>query len=57
VEQWRREEFRAIQRQAKADNVLIVFADEALVRSGNHTGHTWAPVGHTRVVLHTGAWF
>jgi hypothetical protein len=29
VEQWQREEFPAIQRQAKADNAMIFFADAA----------------------------
>ena len=55
VEQWRREEFPAIQRQAKAENAIIFFADEARVRSDYHTGHTWAPVGQTPVVPRTGA--
>jgi hypothetical protein len=57
VEQWQREEFPAIQRQAKADNAMIVFADEAGVRSNYHTGHTWAPVGQRPVVARTGARF
>jgi transposase len=57
VEQWRREEFPAIQRQAKAVNAIIFFADEAGVRSDYHTGHTWAPVGQTPVVPRTGARF
>ena len=57
VEQWQREEFPAIQRQAKAENAMIFFADEAGVRSDYHTGHTWAPVGQTPVVPRTGARF
>jgi hypothetical protein len=35
VEQWQREEFPAIQRQVKADNAMIFFADEA--------GRIWTP--------------
>ena len=57
MEQWRRKEFPAIQRQAKAENAMIFFANEAGVRSDYHTGHTWAPVGQTPVVPRTGARF
>jgi transposase len=57
VEQWRREEFPAIQRQAKAENAMIFFADEAGMRSDYHAGHTWAPVGETPVVPRAGARF
>jgi hypothetical protein len=32
----------------------IYFADEAGVRSDDHAGTTWAPVGHTPVVTSTG---
>jgi transposase len=55
VESWLREQFPAIQREAKRVGAQIFFADEANVRSDYHSGTTWAPVGQTPVVERTGA--
>lgn len=55
VEAWLREQFPAIQKEAKTVGAHIFFADEANVRSDYHSGTTWAPVGQTPVVERTGA--
>jgi len=55
VETWLREQFPAIQKEAKSVGAHIFFADEANVRSDYHSGTTWAPVGQTPVVERTGA--
>ena len=57
VERWMTEEFPPIRRQAKAADAVIYFADEAQVRSDDHSGTTWAPVGQTPVIKTTGARF
>ncbi|MEO5349091.1 MAG: IS630 family transposase [Magnetococcus sp. YQC-3] len=57
VDRWRREEFPAIQAQAKQEGASIFFADESSVRSDFHSGTTWAPVGQTPTVETTGARF
>jgi len=54
VERWRTEEYPALQARAKARGALILFADEAGMRSDYHTGTTWAPRGRTPVVRATG---
>ena len=55
VELWLKEEYPAIQKEAKAVNATIYFGDEAGVRSDYHSGTTWAPKGKTPVVRTTGA--
>src|SRR5512144_2852508 len=55
VDRWKREQFPAIRAQAARAGATIWFADEAGVRSDNHAGTTWAPVGHTPIVRTTGA--
>lgn len=57
VNQWKREVFPAIQKQAKQEGAMIFFLDESSVRSDHHSGTTWAPVGKTPVVQTTGARF
>lgn len=57
VERWKKEEYPAIQAEAKIQGAEIFFADEASVRSDYHSGTTWAPVGKTPVVEATGARF
>lgn len=54
VETWLREQFPAIQSEAKRVGAHIFFADEANIRSDYHSGTTWAPVGKTPVVERTG---
>lgn len=55
VASWLREQFPAIQKEAKRLGAHIFFGDEANVRSDYHSGTTWAPVGQTPVVTRTGA--
>ncbi|CRI63451.1 transposase (fragment) [Thiocapsa sp. KS1] len=40
VERWRNTDFPAIQREAQACNALILFGDEAGIRSDYHRGTT-----------------
>lgn len=54
VERWRKEDFPAIQAEAKRVGATIYFADESGMRSDYHTGGTWAPEGQTPVVRATG---
>jgi hypothetical protein len=44
-----------IAKRAKKEGALILFADEAGIRSDHHAGTTWAPVGQTPVVNVTAA--
>jgi len=57
VERWRREEYPALVKRAKAHGAVIMFLDESAVRSDHHAGATWAPRGKTPVVATTGARF
>jgi transposase len=57
VEHWRSTAFPAIQREAQACNALILFGDEAGIRSDDHRGTTWGRQGHTPIVPRTGARF
>lgn len=57
VQKWLREEYPAIQRQAKREGAQILFGDESGVRSDFHAGTTWAKVGQTPIVHHTGRRF
>ena len=57
VELWQREDFSAIQPQAKAEDAMICRADETGSRSDYHTGHTSVPVGQTPMIPRTGARF
>jgi len=54
VARWKAEEYPAIREQAAKVGATIYFADEAGVRSDDHAGTTWAPVGRTPVVVTTG---
>jgi transposase len=55
VQTWLREEFPAIQKQAKRLGAPLFFGEEANVRSDYHSGTTRAPVGQTPVLTRTGA--
>lgn len=57
VQSWQETEYPKIAKRAKKEGALIFFADEAGIRSDNHAGTTWAPVGQTPVVKATGARF
>lgn len=55
VEHWREHEYPKIAARAKQAGAVILFADEAGIRSDHHAGTTWAPAGKTPVVKATGA--
>lgn len=57
VEQWRREDYPAIQARAEAENGEIFFGDESAIRSDHHAGTTWAKSGQTPVVRVSGKRF
>jgi transposase len=54
VQQWREQEFPAIQAMAKRAGADIFFGDEAGIRSDYHAGTTWGVRGKTPVVAATG---
>jgi hypothetical protein len=54
VAAWRAETYPRIRAEAAQVGATIDFADEAGVRSEDHAGTTWAPVGRTPVVATTG---
>jgi transposase len=54
VGRWKAETYPAIRAEAARVGATIYFADEAGVRSDDHAGTTWAPVGQTPVVATTG---
>ena len=54
VERWRSLDYPAIARYAKRRKATVFFVDEASVRSDHHAGRTWAPIGHTPVLLDSG---
>ena len=57
VEQWLKEDFPHIRKEAQKVGATIYFADEAGVRSDYHSGTTWGIRGQTPVVSSTGARF
>lgn len=54
VQRWHQEDFPRLQARAKALGAVIMFADEASMRTDYHAGTTWAPRGCTPVVRATG---
>jgi len=55
VEAWKTEKFPAIRAEAAKVGAVVLFQDEASIRSDFHSGTTWGVVGHTPVVKTTGA--
>jgi len=55
VQQWQDKEYPKIVSRAKRETGVIMFADEAGMRSDHHAGTTWAPIGKTPIVKATGA--
>lgn len=55
VERWKSEDYPKIVKEAKEVDAIIYFADEAAIGTQYHAGTTWAPVGQTPTVAHTGA--
>jgi hypothetical protein len=54
VARWKAETYPTIRAEAAQLGATIYFADEAGMRSDDHAGTTWAPVGRTPVVAATG---
>ena len=57
VQQWKENEFLEIKKKVNQEKGILVFADEAGMRSDYHTGTTWAPKNQTPIVKFTGARF
>ena len=54
VEEWKKVIYPKIRSRAAAEGAVILFGDEASVRTDYHAGTTWAPVGRTPVVRDSG---
>lgn len=54
VARWKAETYPQLRAEAAQVGATIDFADEAGVRSDDHAGTTWAPVGRTPMVASTG---
>lgn len=54
VEEWKNAVYPEIRRGTAAEGAVILFGDEASVRTDHHAGTTWAPVGRTPVVRDSG---
>jgi hypothetical protein len=57
VDKWLQEEYPAIAAQAKAEKAVILWGDEAGMRSDHQTGTSYSPVGKTPVIAGTGRRF
>ena len=57
VKAWKERDYPKLVERAKEADALIVFADEAGMRSDYHVGTTWAERGKTSVVRVTGSRF
>jgi transposase len=57
VEAWLRERYPEIERRARRERALILWADEMGLRSDHTAGRSWAPAGRTPVVEGTGRRF
>jgi len=57
VEAWRQTDYPALKKRAQERGAVIMYADEAGLRSDYHTGTTWAETGKTPVVKTTGKRF
>jgi transposase len=54
VQRWLDSDLPALRAHAKQRGAVVMFADEASMRSDYHTGTTWAPRGKTPIVKVTG---
>ncbi|MDS4077317.1 MAG: IS630 family transposase [Candidatus Accumulibacter sp.] len=54
VERWKTQELPALQQRAQARGAVLLYADEAGLRSDYHAGTTWGLRGRTPVVSSTG---
>lgn len=57
VKKWLKKTFPKIRAQAKKEDAIIYFGDEAGIRSDHHSGTTWAKKGETPIVRTTGQRF
>lgn len=57
VERWLKEEYPAIQRQAKKEGALLYWGDEMGLRSDHTAGRSFSPRGQTPVIIGTGQRF
>jgi transposase len=57
VERWLKEEYPAIQRQAKKEGALLYWGDEMGLRSDHSAGRSFSPKGQTPVITGTGQRF
>ena len=55
VKEWQEKTYPGIEKRAKREKALIMFSDEAGLRSDHHSGTTWGAVGDTPIVKSTGA--
>lgn len=55
VQSWLKTDLPALVQRAKKQGALVLFGDEAGVRSDYHTGTTWGEVGQTPVVRRSAA--
>ena len=55
VQSWLQTDLPALVQRAQTQGALVLFGDEAGVRSDYHTGTTWAEVGQTPVVRRSAA--
>jgi len=54
VETWKTEIYPAVRAEADKTGAVIMFADEAGIRSDHRSGTTWAPQGETPTIKATG---
>jgi transposase len=54
VEEWKKVIYPKLRRRAAEEGAVILFGDEASVRTDHHAGTTWSPVGQTPVVRDSG---
>jgi transposase len=57
VNRWLKKEYPKIKAAAKKARATVFFEDEAGIRSNDHRGRTWAPIGQTPIIRSTGARF
>jgi len=57
VKSWQETDYPALRERAKQCGAVIMYADEAGLRSDYHTGTTWGKVGQTPIVRTTGQRF
>ena len=57
VQKWLRTDYPELKRRAQERGAVIMYADEAGLRSDYHTGTTWGKIGQTPIVKTTGKRF